>query len=319
MEPLSVVRKWVAPYVGESGKNESDPEVLEAINEARRIIYPVGDWREIIEPLVIDVQQGTITLPSWADTIRQAWIGRERVDIENQWYMPLHDGFDRFCHHGIQLIDLGTRFATFKPYDKDKTFRIKVKSLDARDEGKQLTFHGVSEYGEPVLLTRTLGKPWVSITADPINDKWVRSITACNKPLTVDRIFVYMYDPVRGNEYLCAIYEATDINPQLRRYRVPRGCSRQVFAKVKKKFVELVHDNELVDIHTDALIHLLQGITHRKNRDAAGYGTEIGAAKNFLDRELYDGQPMQTFQMRMAPEFHETQLGFEGGGRCDQY
>lgn len=309
MDPLSIVRGHVATYVGESGKHPSDPEVLEAINEARRIIYPVGDWEDTTEMIALQSMDGIITLPAWADVIREAYHGHGSLQIESGWYERLGCGnFDHLRGRRLgTLIDLGARFATFRPYDRN--FRIRVISVDPEDKGVEITFHAISEYGEPLLLTRTLSNAWEPIVSNPSSDKWVNRITACNKPVTKDRVFVYIYDPVRKFQALCAIYEATDVNPQLRRYRTPvmRG---PILAKVKRKFVELTDDRQLVDIHTDALIHLIQGITSRKNRDPQTYAMQVKSAQNLLDKQIEDKQPLQSRFIRMHPEFHDTNLGF---------
>lgn len=307
MDPLYSVRQAVATYVSESGKNPADPEVLEAINEARRIVYPLGDWKDTLEPIVLHQHSGQITLPGWADSIREAGWCNHELDIDNQWYSAFQQDGLRNCTRNHGLIDLGPRFCTFKPYHRN--FRIKVKSLDVRDKGVELTFHCVSEHGEPVLLTRILSDAWKDVISDPISDKWVRSISACNKPVTHDRVLVYIYDPVRDYESLCAVYEANETNPQYRRYKVHH--KRHVVAKVKKKFKELVDDRELVDIHTDALIHLLQAVTSRKNRDPQMYAAMVKSARDYLDRDIKSVQPMQTHRLRMDPKYNDTNLGFE--------
>lgn len=314
MEPLSLVSQVVAPYVGESGKNPIDPDVLVAINEARRIIYPVGDWKDTIDPLALEIHHGTVTLPSGYTTIRKAWHGRHNIEIESHWYSVLdYDGFSGMCGQFIDdgMIDLGDRFATFLPYPN--TFRLKVISLNRDDVGARLVFHAVSEYGEPLSLTRILGQPWTPIISDPVNDKWVKSVSYCIKPVTADRVLVSVFDPVRRFEQLAAIYEAGDVNPHYRRYRIPRyhhGRSRCLLVKAKKRYADLVNQDQLVDIQTDALIHLLQAVTARRNRDLATYAQQVGAAKNLLDVEIKDNQPMRTTNLKMSKAFRVTNLGF---------
>lgn len=312
MQPLDIVRKWVAPYVGESGKNEADPEVLEAINEARRIIYPLGNWVDTMDDLVLQCQNGFVTLPFWADVIVNAWHNGHLLNIENEWYHRVGSDFARrfgreSCDDAV--IDLGDKFASF--LDADRPFRIKVVPQDDRDEGTCLTFHGVSEYGEPVLLTRTLQKAWIPITSDPANDKWVKRFTYCEKPKTYDRVRVYIWDIVRNTQSVCAIYEGIEVNPQYRRYRVMRtGRRNQIIARVKKKYADLTDNKELVDIHTDALIHVLQAITSRRNRDSQAYAGQIKSARDFLDKEIEAKTPTQAHPLKLSPIYREHNLGF---------
>lgn len=334
MDPLSQVRQDVWKYVGESGKNPQDDDVRIAINAARRIVYPLGDWKNTIQPIALEVHRNTITLPSWGEVIRVAYFGRHEMHVENSWYAMMEGGFNRFCDLNYEfhdtLIDLGQRFATFRLYERP--FRIKVIGQSNADIGTVLTFHCISDEKEPILLTRIVGQAWDQITADPVNDKWVTAIEYCEKPVTKDRIRVHAYDPVRGIEEPIAIYEAIDINPQLRRYQIPemrrrhrghphiefddfgRSRNRHVLAKVKKKFVELTDDRQLVDIHTDALIHLLQAITARENRNTTGqdgYATQVAAAQSYLNSEIRNEQPMQAGRIRMQRFMNDTQLGHE--------
>lgn len=310
MEPLSIVRKWVATYVGESGKHESDPDVLEAINEARRIIYPVGDWKDTMESVALATHGSTVTLPNWAEVIRKAWTVRgHEFDLPHGWYdYVATDTFLRLRSHELQLIDLGQRYASFQPYSRN--FRLKVLTADNDDAGLKISFNAVNEYGAPVLLTRTMNTAGLPIISEPADDRWIRSFSSAQKPVTKDRVFVYIYDPVRHYESLCAVYEGPDINPQYRRYRVPTAVHPQILAKVKKKFVEITDDRQLVDIHTDALIHLMQGITARRNRDMAGYAAGVTSAKNFLDAEIKSEAPVKTSYMKMSPMYKDTNLGF---------
>lgn len=311
MDPLYIVRKQVAAHVGESGKHDADPEVLEAINEARRILYPIGDWQDTVEPTCLNVCCNTVTLPSWGETIRKAWFGTEVIEIDNQWFASMEAStFRRCCYSEVtgNLVDLGKRFAVFRPYDKN--FRIKVMGTDNRDKGVELTFHSRSEYGETLLLTRILGNAWQPVIADPANDKWINAITAVNKPVTFGDVRVYIWDPVRQVEYLAGVYEPHDVNPQLRRYAVRASGRYQIFAMVKKRFADLIDDRQLVDIHTDALIHVLHGITSRKNRDQNSYGVSIAAAKNFLDKEIQNNRPTQASRLKIDMENSATNLGF---------
>jgi hypothetical protein len=320
MTPLDIVRKWVAPYVGESGKHETDSDVLDAINEARRIAYPLGNWIDTVDTLILQCHQGYATLPFWADVIVNAWHNNQQVEIENQWYQRCHDA-SRFrgacCDDSI--INLGDKFAAFRI--ATRPFRIKVVPQDDRDKDAVLTFHGVSEYGEPVLLTRVLTGPWIPVTADPTSDKWIKYFTYCEKPKTFGRVKVYMWDIVRGTEDLCAVYEAVETNPQYRRYRVPKGGHRnQIVVKVKKKYVDLTDDKELVDIHTDALIHLLQAITARRNRDPQTYAAQVKSARDFLDKEIESKDPVQTHGLKLSHVYRDTNLGFGSEeGQCYPY
>jgi len=102
--------------------------------------------------------------------------------------------------------------------------------------------------------------------------------------VTHGRIRLYGYDG--ANEFLLAVYDKGDINPSYQRYKTSRLANHPLYVDAKKKFYKLTDDKQLVDIHTEALIHGLQAITARANRDIVQFNANIALAVAFLNAEL---------------------------------
>lgn len=291
---VNEAREHIAPFVGPSGTCPEDPTVLEAINAARRILYPLGDWKDIVDPKAITPYQGQVTLPSTHEFIRKAWLFRNRVTINSMWWEPIVDPtINVSCDVSTRLIDMGDRYGSFRDYAYN--FRIKMIAQSNLDAGVSVKFDAISEEGEPVTLNRTVVKAWEPIIADPINDKWIKSFSCVRKPETNDRILVYIFDPVRGFEALCAVYEARDVNPTFRRYKlqnIPTNAPIGIMAK--RRYVPLVNENQPLDINPDALIHGVQAIAYRRSRDHANYMAQVSSAKDLLRRELADANGFES-------------------------
>lgn len=312
MEVAREVAKDIAPYVGPSGMCPDDPEILDAINEARRIYYPLGDWKDITDHIAITHTLGVVTLPMQYERIRKAWISCNRVDLKDNWYNPLDaQTFSRCCGHylGDEFMLIGTNFCVFLDYAFN--FRLKIISQSIEDKDKVLNFTTIDELGTKQLLTRTLTKPWFPIWSNPGDDIWIQKILFVEKPVTDDRVQVFIYDPLRDVDRLCAVYEPYEVNPRYTRYRVP-GCNAAVpmMAQVKKRFSKLNSFDDLVDIATDALVHGSLAITARKSRNLAEFRANIADGMTYLNRELSDTGGVQSYGLKMSRAYKITNVDF---------
>jgi hypothetical protein len=314
MDALSDVRRDVAEYVGPSGACPGDEEVLTAINDARRIIYPVGEWKDTVVPLQINVYGGCFTLPPAYDHIKKLFAGRAIVDVKNDWFSVLNDG-SKFCGTAVAATKVPGEFVTFREWNKvakvkgcclTTGFYLRVICEDDRDEGVELTFQAVGIHEHQVSLTRTLLKAWQCSDAQP-GEAQVLRLTYVVKPKTFGRIRVYGYDDT--SSVLMAIYDSGDVNPQFSRYTFPcHGQHIGVIGKAKKRYKPLVNETDPVDIHTNALIHCLQAITARKSRDLGMFNSSMQQAISFLMAEIASPQGSTTTPMQMSSAYRMTGL-----------
>lgn len=323
MDIVRDVRKDVARFVGSSGACPEDETVLEAINSARRILYPLGDWRDTVLPIVLKCYCGFVTLPSEFEYLKDARRCSQKVQVTNEWFSVLGGNFDDYCGEGMALRNVGGKFVTFRDWPKMKRqgcksccpwdgFYVRVIHENANDCGVELTFHAIGNQQREVSLTRTLTGPWMDHDAKP-GEPEVIQLTYVIKPKTQGRIRVYGYDG--ANTILLALYEPHEINPQYLRYSY--NVSRATYTgyglvgKAKKKYIPITDELAPVDIHTEALIHALQGITDRESKNLTGFAANVKLATDFLNRELSGPQAVQTYPMRMSTAYRVTNLGFD--------
>lgn len=310
MQTLSQIRKAVAPFVGDSGVCEDDPRVLEAVNEVRDILYELGDWKNTVDGLCVHPYRGIITLPPKYSHAKKAYTcnSGNMVTVNNEWFVELSGDWDDYCGDPVVITQHPGVYVTFRDWPcvpkkeccPPEGFYVKVVPESDKDCGTEIIFHGQAVKQREFSLTRVLGKAWKPILGQP-GEIPMAALNLVVKPITHGRIRVYGYD--HANEILLAVYEPQDINPQYTRYAVRCGL-HTVVIKAKKRFKELTGDpNQFVDIHTQALIHGLQGVTDRLNRNLPGYNAGISMATGYLNKELAGPQSTCTYPIRMSKAY----------------
>lgn len=301
MDTLSEVRKDVARFVGDSGTCADDERVLTAINDVRRILYPLGDWKNTTQPLCIQPCCGIITLPNQYEYVRKAYRCNGTIQVDNGWYSVL-DGCNHYCGGFVGLLQkIPGEFVTFTDWPMVfkggkhacglNGFYVKLIFEDSQDIGISLTFTGRGLANREVSLTRICTAAWTDSLALPGEEKITQLLTVV-KPVTKGRVRVYGYDG--ANEFLLAVYDKGDSNPTYQRYTTYRRAACHLFVNAKKKFYKLTEETQLVDIATDALIHGLQAIANRENRDIVQFGANLRLATDFLNAELKGPQSTST-------------------------
>ncbi len=306
METLDNVRKDVASLVGDSGMCPDDPRVLDAINNVRRILYPMGDWKNTTDSLCLVPCCGIITLPNQYEYVRKAYRCEGAIKVNNGWFEVLNGCNCRGALIGTLQKTPG-EFVTFADWptiykDSNKQcglngFYVKLVFENSLDVGVELTFTGLGIHNREVSLTRICQEAWKPQLAAPGEER-VTTLFTVVKPVTKGRIRVYGYDG--ANEFLLAVYEKNDINPRYQRYTTYRRANCHIFVNAKKKFVKLTDDRQFVDIETEALIHGLQAITARENRDIVSFNANLILARARLEVELKGPQSTATSPIKWS-------------------
>lgn len=317
MDTLKQVAEDVAPFVGDSGACPGDAIIITAINNARRILYELGEWKHTRKDIVIQSYGGTITLPNELDFIVKSWYPRIATELPNEWFSFIVDGFDEMCASSCRPIKMNEPVITFRDlfmsYPEEKYFRVEVMYEDMQEASDlEVALHGYNKIGGRQMLTRDFTGPYESVTANPPDDVFMRSLNGMTKPVTKGRVRIYEYIPATTKRLFCGIFEKDDINPKLTRYNFTGGCSscrpktvscRQFLVTAKKKYRPLVNETDELDIATDAMIHTLQALTARKARNIPEYNAQLGLATGFLQRELGKDEPYrQAFVRTSYPE-----------------
>lgn len=282
MFTVEQIREDIAPFTLDTGRCKDSQYVLDYLNDARRLMWPRGSFVGLMDTLRVRSVNGQVTLPYDYSHATDAKNANDSVGIDNEWY----DYADNVRFSGqscwIKMIDLGDKFASFGDYSKGN-HRLMVKAELREDEGKAITFSAIGEHGDRVEIKGVLGKDHEKITFNP----WIKYFRSASKEKTEGRVRVYIFDPNREVEQVCAIYEPDDLTPKYRRYRVPYGplC---FYLRCKKRYRDLLRETDEVEFCTDALIQACIAITHRRNRDSQQYTAALNLAVEHENQLLKD-------------------------------
>jgi hypothetical protein len=299
MDTLGNMRMSVSRFVGESGMCPDDPRVLDAINEARRILYPVGNWECLCEAICVCPQDCGLTLPSAYEYIKTARLCNRRVVVENFWFSQI-SSFSDFCtDSNLHMVKKPGSYVTFcdwpdipngnagccKPDCPEFGFYLSIVLEDSRDQGVKLGFHGTGAHTQQLSVTRTIDTPeFTSSEAQPGEERFIE-LKKVSKPRTYGKIRVYGQDG--ANRLLLALYEPTDVNPRYARYYLPLGVSHPttVVFNCKKRYIPLYDDEQFVEFNTDAMIHALQALAEREVRDYQSFTNSLQMAQAVINKE----------------------------------
>lgn len=303
----------VADFAGDSGMCPDDARLIEHINEARRILYPLGDWKDTVQAFRIKSYCGTIVLPHRFDRIIQVKTCSSSV-INNDWFNPtaekVQGGVTEFQRHpspycyfrGFPIVPVPEGCA-------QPGFWIEVQSEAVEDNGVELKFicDGVNQ--TTLSVTRELLTPYTPVLAG-VGEPPILNIRHVIKPQTKGRIRLYGYDG--ANRVLMGLYDPDDVNPSYAAYSSFANCSLNkahsgsycYLVNLKKKYIPLngVND-EVMDFPEDAIIHALQAINERRSRNLNGYNANMKMAVDFLNAELSGPANSAMYPMKISPRW----------------
>lgn len=295
MFTVDQIRKDIAPFTLDSGRCKDSKYVLEYINEARRLMWPRGNFVGLMDTLRIRAVNGQVTLPYDYHKATDAKSCGDSIAIDNEWY-EFADNV-RFGSHSCwsEMIDLGERFASFLDYDKGN-HRLMVKAEMREDKDKAISFNAIGEHGDRVEIKGVLGEDHEKITFNP----WVKYFRYASKEATVGRVRVYIFDPNRGVETVCAIYEPDDLAPTYRRYRTPGAKSGYFYLRCKRRYRDLLRETDKVEFSADTLIQTCLAINARRRADNAVFVQSMTLAVDQENQLLKDDKPITGGRIKLS-------------------
>jgi hypothetical protein len=306
------IRDDIAPFTLDTGRCKDSKYVLQYINDARRLMWPRGDWVGLMETLRIRSYGGHITLPYDYHKAINAQSCNVSTGIDNEWYENADNVvFNQSCWGSI--IDLGDRFASFVDYEVDRkhaNHRLLIKGEDTKDNGSPIQFRAIGEFGDRLEIKGNIGDDHERVTFNP----WIRYFRSVTKEKTVGRIRVYIFDPNRGVEKICAIYEPDDLTPQYRRYRVPYSLQQCYYFRCKKRYRDLLRETDPVEFGTDTLIQTAIAITARRNKNPSEYTAALNLAVEHENQLLKDDKLNSGGRIKLSRQNTVTNLIHATGG-----
>lgn len=302
MFTVQQIRGDIAPFTLDAGKCKDSAYVIEYINGARRLLWKRGDFPGTVQDLCIRSCDGFMTLPLDYRIARDAQRCGRGVQIDSQWFEYADNvRYDNSC--ATALIDLGEHFATFKDY-RNGNHRLRVMAESSEDVGKKVYINATGEYGDRLSIVATLKGDHEKVDLGP----WIKNFRHATKDKTVGRVLVFIYDPNRKQEELCAVYEPDDLAISYRRYRAPYGGSGLYYIKGKKRYRDLLRETDEVEFDTDTLIQACLAITHRRNKDSIKFTAALNLAMEQANQDLKDTKNQTGGAIRLSRQRMVTNL-----------
>lgn len=314
------------------GMCETDPAVIDYINEAQQRLITRGKWVGTTVKYRVCVNDGCLTWPRQVEAIEAYALCCSPGIIRNQWYEFAGNGpglVDEDSCIGNQMVDQGEGFCTFDDIHA-VTHKLRVQSTVAESTNQFLIVQGYDAAG---VWIRTLdGTTYIDGEKIPISTTVQTSVnifsrvTGVIKPPTNGNIKLYDYDPVGLTQVLIGDYEPDEEIPNYRRSLIPslpagpfEQCDGTTSDRVKitimakLKYIPAVNDNDFLLIgNIPALKDMVQSIKKAENdrmNDAKDF--EMRALSE-LDRELGNWQGTGT-----VPTLRVINPGIFGAGAVE--
>jgi hypothetical protein len=181
--------------------------ITRIVNEAQERLVSQGHWRATVGQFNLQIyENGYIVLPSMAESILTAHIGRHPFLIRNQWFEATENGPGLTTNNSyseVNVIDRGYG-PTF--FDLTETSQVTVISSGTEVPGTAITITGLDQDGIPAVESVPTGGSSVTNFS---------KVTNLQKGLTVGFITLQSVD-----HQVLAILQPTDVSPTFHRYFV---------------------------------------------------------------------------------------------------
>lgn len=214
--------------------------------------------------------------------------------IHNQWYTWMQTSWCG-CEWNSGIIDLGD-FATFRDVPVNAQLRIRTDYA----EGGTFYIRGLGTDGQPIYsgtVPNVVEGTSLNLATNPATTAQTFLAGApiqIVKPVTQGPVRLYSWDG--ATETLLATYSPGEKVPTWRRYQMPTGSTwATVLVKAKRKFVEMIADNDIVFMGGTALFYGLKGLNYDVRHDdtkADLYWTKFWDCLNDALREHQGNMPL---------------------------
>lgn len=264
----------------ESDGNISDSCIaLQQLNQARKILWPLGDWEGTIEYACVYLNGGCFYLPWHIESIKNAWSGGQEITVEKSNWIPINT---------TTLSLYGARPTTFiptgvtspLPFEFPRGRVVGARANDQQDKGKHVTVQakdsGGSTWSEKIKLS--------GIKKMDKGELEVLSLQALSKDKTIGAVDIYAVCP--QCEDLIHTMQSEETVSSFRQYKVSGCSSPYAIVKAKKKFFKIAEndlDKEFDLISTEAISFVLDAINHKKSQDYEKYNVSLKVAQSHLN------------------------------------
>lgn len=306
---LSDAKEFCAEFVKE-GRHPDSNDVLNAINEATRILLNEGDWKNTKRIIRLRIMNNCVALPENVECILKVNFGRSRGHVWSQAYefMDGGPGLVRAWDDSLfkDLIDEGDGYPTFFPVGPYPLY-VAAFSTAAADTSKTIRLRGFDSNGHEIAPTapgETLQiNQWKDGEEGVVAGTYVYSsylfseISQVVKEETTGYISLMAVDRDENRWWNLSKYGPYETQPGYRRYRITGthyDTEEYLMCLVKMRYVPLRHADDVLPIQNLEALKLMCKALYQFDRGDPQRGLIYQAkAVRMLDQQLknsYQGE-----------------------------
>ncbi len=271
MTVLQALQSRLARSAGQSGACHDSPEALQALNDARQMIYMEDeDYVDTTSWARVNVHNGVFWCPAHLQAIRSAYSLCGKPAPVGGWYSILSHSAARLCAcDGIVRVGATGMYDLIPNRESMRNEIVSFTPNNDKDHGVVISIVYVNAEGAQLTEEITLG-PDPAATQEPL-----RMVVSVSKPPTIGGVTVRM-----GDEEDAHTIQPWEVEPKYERF-IARGKSHLVLFG-RKKFRELGF-NEPLDITN--LMALEAAMRAQAFRDDQGkFINEVQLMQRFMQK-----------------------------------
>jgi hypothetical protein len=320
-----------------SGLNVEGCDFLKYCNDSVRQLMNRGNWWATVQVMTGCVRDNCIVWPRGVAAILALNTCRDHTIVQNKWFSfrPLDSSwrgemrnFNQNGWAGEFITEMLNTSPVFNPI-KAQGFTIRFFISLPSDAGKLITVYGTDVNGQEIRTQRPDGTIQDGVQVALVNPSVdtpmaVRHVTRIVKGETDGEVRAYQFNVAQGFMLDLGLYQPSELNPE---YVVSRimgcrrgnfnGCTEQVSAMVKLKFMSFKFNDDLVQVdNEDAIRDMILSIRKKEQGDiAASAAYEMSAFRemNYQMKNLFPDEQFVVnflpFGRHQALDNYQTRIG----------
>jgi len=320
-----------------SGLNVEGCDFLKYCNDAVRQLMSRGNWWATVQIMTGCVRDNCIVWPRGVAAILALNTCRDHTIVQNKWFSfrPLDSSwrgemrnFNQNGWAGELITETLNTAPVFNPI-KAQGFTIRFFISQPSDAGKFISVYGIDVNGQEIRTQRPDGTiqdgAQVTLTNPSVDTPMaVRHVSRIVKGETDGEVRAYQFNVAQGFMLDLGLFQPSEVNPE---YVVSRimgcrrgafhGCTEQVSAMVKLKFVPFKYDDDLVQVdNEDAIRDMFLSIRKKEQGEisaAAAYEVSAFREMNYQMKNLFPDEQFVVnflpFGRHQALDNYQTRIG----------
>lgn len=281
------IKDFIDNYSNVTGVGNNVCNSLKYINQARQLVYVLGDFTGTLEWGSIRKNEACVFLPWNLETVRMAWDCYQNINIDNSLFCQISQ--QSYCRNRGESITLvkTDRKLSYPFIFGSSEYLMAFKPCDSRDDGQEIVVTYTNAFGSSYTETITLKRETYTFINNAVN-----VILAIEKPSCSGIVEASLFNLMKGRAFRHFIYPQ-EINPKYDQYSLSSPNCRCVIIQAKKRLIPYT-ENDLtqdIDINPHGLTLALKAIKAMESdaEDAIDkYSKFVKLAGLFLKKETDD-------------------------------